>query len=251
MKLVILVNILIWQLNSAIADPASIIEIIKFKSNGSNKAVVNENYPDSDQNGMGQILNLIFSFLNSQAINSEIDTNESKSFSKGSKESDFSSECLCCEAQNVTFPCKNCSENCSCKCSQGLLSIVGDSDLSNTNLDVSINIYTLMISIGMPCLSIVMIIFTIISLTYCCKSKFLNESTSGPQGHTENRNVFENPNLSFVYVDFDENYQSSKKEEPPKYNEILTKSQQVDKLPTYNSFREKLAKNISFQDRKN
>lgn len=247
MKLVILLNIFFWQLNSAFSNPTSIIEIIKFKSNDSDKVVSSENYRDSDQNGMGQIINLIFNFLNSQAINNEKDNSEAKSFLKGSKNLDISSEC---KTQNITFSCKNCSENCPCKCKQELLSEVNDSDLSNTNFDVSINMYTLMISIGMPCLSIVMIIFTLISLTYCCKSRFINQSNSGSQINNENTNVYENPNLSFVYVDFDENYQSYKKEEPPKYNEILSKSQQVDKLPTYNSFREKIAKNISFQDRK-
>lgn len=250
MNLAILVNILIWQLNSAGADSTSIIEIIKFKSNNSERVTTSQNFRNSDQNGMGQIINLIFSFLNSQALNSEIENSEAKSLVQGTKELTISPECPCCERQNATFTCKNCTENCLCKCKPVVEQTTNDSDFSKTNFDVSINVYTLMLSIGMPCLSIVMIIFTLISLTYCCKSRFIGHSTSGSQVHTEATNAFENPNLSFVYVDFDENYQSNKKEEPPKYNEIFTSSQQVDKLPTYNSFREKIAKNINFQDRK-
>lgn len=249
MNLVILVNILIWQLNSACVQSTPMIEIIKFKSNESEKTSVSQNFRNQDQNGMGQIINLLFSFLNSQAINGQ--KSEVNSLSSGTN--DLSTECICCEIQNLTSSnCKNCSENCSCRCKQVITNLPtpNDSDLSHTNFDVSISIYTLMLSIGMPCLSIIMIIFTLISLTYCCKSRFINQSTSGSQVHTEATNPFENPNLSFVYVDFDENYQSNKKEEPPKYNEIFISSQQVDKLPTYNSFREKLAKNINFQDRK-
>ncbi|CAF0861094.1 unnamed protein product [Brachionus calyciflorus] len=231
-------------------EPSSVIEIIKFKSQNEslNKISTSQNFKSSDQNGMGQIVNLIFNFLSNQALNSERDDSIEKAQLVQSKNDlSLSSDCTCCDKLNETLTCKSCLTSCSCDCKIKTPLRNDKLDPSKPNFDVSINAYTLILSIGMPCLSIVMIICTLISLTYCCKSRIIGRRNVRSQENSENSNPLANPNISFIYVDFDSTNQSNKKEEPPNYNEIFSSSTQVDKLPTYNSFREKNAKIIDEQ----
>jgi hypothetical protein len=131
-------------------------------------------------------------------------------------------------------------------------------EIENSNYEISLNFYTLILSIGLPCISILMIICTLISFAYCCKLRSVNNRSRSAAAaeNTIDRNGCQlgNTNLSFIYVDVDaENGTTAVNDdgvsgasasrkydgEPPKYNEIFQKSRNLDRLPTYKSFKEK------------
>lgn len=117
---------------------------------------------------------------------------------------------------------------------------------NQSQFDMTFNFYTLMLSIGLPCLSVLMIVCTLASFAYCCKYRNMesssNRDASQSSSSTANEIAGGNTNLSFIYLDMDRDDRRKYQDDPgpPKYNEIFQKSRQpADKLPTYKSFREK------------
>ena len=183
---------------------------------------------------------------------------------------------ICYQCDTASFTASNNSNNntkqpnndseadCPCLCNLALISFTSNNypvlgsdvaeDAESPNYEISLNFYTLILSIGLPCISILMMICTLISLVYCCKLRSKNTSNTSNReaASNETHNDGGNTNLSFIYVDVDAQYGSANSErrkydgEPPKYNEIFTKSRQIDKLPTYKSFRQKNSNKLPF-----
>ena len=149
----------------------------------------------------------------------------------------------CCN--DVVVCSSNCNSYCPCQC-LNQKNVVSQTNFSPTSsikpsqsilsTEVSFSAYTLILSIGLPSVSIILIICTLLTITYCCKSR------SSSDGSNFNNDVpISVSNLSLVYINLDENNNNNNnlpKEPPPKYSEYI-KSSIVDKLPSYRSFRTK------------
>jgi hypothetical protein len=175
------------------------------------------------------------------------------------KNGNFSFICYQCKLDNNEFA------SCPCLCSTSNLAteifsvtkstnaylnrITNDplgAEFSDLNYEITLNFYSLMLSIGLPCLVILMIMLSLVGLAYCYRrfNNIRNRRNNSnrdinSRGSPGCESTFANTNLSFIYTDIDAENSRKINEEPPKYNEIFQKSQQVDKLPTYKSFRAK------------
>lgn len=150
----------------------------------------------------------------------------------------------CC-AEPGKLICNKCDLYCPCKCNSKRL--IAETTIPPTSLqsqltqpvtssDVSFSAYTLILSIGLPSVSIILIICTLLSITYCCKPRPLRNADNSTVNNGSPVSV---SNLSLVYINLDENNNNVNKivkEPPPKYSDYI-KSSFVDKLPSYKSFR--------------
>jgi hypothetical protein len=250
----------------------------------------------SRTSNVDHFFNIILSLLNNRTLNSLIDSRENAENEPSVETGDnfllptsylqltsmykncsakLQSECCASisdmNSKNFSFVCYQCENNtdCPCLCNLALISFTSNSNMivnpvlggdldeaDNSSYEISLNFYTLILSIGLPCISILMIICTLISFAYCCKLRSVSSSLSSGEPSDSDRHGCHlgNTNLSFVYVDIDaENSphgcdqtaigmsDASRKYdgEPPKYAEIFQKSRQLDRLPTYKSFKEK------------
>ena len=163
----------------------------------------------------------------------------------------------CC-SQTVLDICDVCEEPCPCLCTQKRS--ITESSVSpsisqpltqpaTASESISFSAYTLILSVGLPSVSIILIICTLLSITYCCKPRPIRASDINSTANNEP--AVSVSNLSLVYINLDENnngnlgdsttnLNSTKnpKEPPPKYSDYI-KSSFVDKLPSYKSFRGK------------
>jgi hypothetical protein len=190
----------------------------------------------------------------------------------------------CCKNSNIStslFICYNCQSSdineCPCNCNSSIIFNKNDygngkqstrlpDDTKNSNefatYDFSLNSYTFALSIGLPCISILFIICSLIGITYCCRSSTNTHSShlahNSSNQHLNvndinriNGQLDSNGALSVIYVDLDEQNTTNEttptktlKENmppPPTYHELF-RSRTVDRLPTYNSFRQKLSR---------
>jgi hypothetical protein len=142
----------------------------------------------------------------------------------------------CCNNGGICS--SQCNSDCPCQC-PNWKNVVNQTNVSPIktpsilSTEVSFSAYTLILSIGLPSVSIILIICTLLTITYCCKSRSSNDSSN-----FNNDVPISVSNLSLVYINLDENNNNNNitKEPPPKYSDYI-KSSIVDKLPSYKSFR--------------
>jgi hypothetical protein len=101
----------------------------------------------------------------------------------------------CCQSANISaslFICYNCGDlecPCNCNATASLSLNPGGGKTGNGNnrelggagfpgFDFSVSSYTFALSVGLPCVSIFMIICTLVSITYCCRSSGLGRRGS-------------------------------------------------------------------------
>ncbi len=164
----------------------------------------------------------------------------------------FLDELKCCQLiqlESYPYICNKCDNYCPCLCKSKGNAFAGSIIPSAPNQqqqqqqikpsqmsissDISFSAYTLILSIGLPSITIILIICTLLSITYCCKST----TTSNDNDNINNNNPpLSVSNISLVYINLDENEKNSSKEQPPKYSDYVNGGV-IDKLPSYQSFR--------------